>query len=287
MRMRLAGIIGGCGAGVMLLLCASSLLSQTVEAKVSYSLLYSRIDATEPVVLKLDFANLTDEALELNLGWDSEDRIYFTAQGPSGRREIHQPRAATFDQVNRFGEVDISQKATRTQEIVLSQWAPFDQPGEYTLELHLRGSLGLQNPASLQVQSQPVTLTVKSDGGSLVREHCAEEWQRLKEARDGGGAMDAALYLGNVRSPLAVPFMSAALDTEHATAIGGILITGLERIGNMGAVQALAVEMGRKNRQNALFSHDALTRIQFRSADPEVTREARIALNAREDAQKP
>jgi hypothetical protein len=272
---------------MIFLLCLPSLLSQTVEAKVTYSLVHSRIDVTEPVVLKLEFANLTDESLELNLGWDSEDRIYFTRQGPSGRMEIHQPPPTTFDQISRFGEVDIAPKGTRTQEIVLSQWAPFDTPGDYTIEIHIRGLLGLKAPDSLQVQTEAVSLTVQSNAGSLVQQHCAEEWKHLKDAHDGGEAMEAALFLGNVTSPLAVPFMSAALDTEHATAIGGILISGLERIGNKSAVQVLAKALSGKNSQNAQAAHEALSRVVLQSPVPEVAREARVALDTPEEISKP
>jgi hypothetical protein len=285
--MRHGRIIGGFGAGMIFLLCLPSLLSQTVEAKVTYSLVHSRIDVTEPVVLKLEFANLTDESLELNLGWDSEDRIYFTRQGPSGRMEIHQPPPTTFDQISRFGEVDIAPKGTRTQEIVLSQWAPFDTPGDYTIEIHIRGLLGLKAPDSLQVQTEAVSLTVESNAGSLVQQHCAEEWKHLKDAHDGGEAMEAALFLGNVTSPLAVPFMSAALDTEHATAIGGILISGLERIGNKSAVQVLAKALSGKNSQNAQAAHEALSRVVLQSPVPEVAREARVALDTPEEISKP
>ena len=287
MRVPHAGTIVGCGAGMILLLCVPSLLSQTVQAKAAYSLLYSRIDATEPVVLKLEFANLTDEPLELNLGWDQHDQIYFTATGPTGRMEIHEPKPNGFDQVGRFGKVAISPKGANTQEIVLSQWASFDTPGDYTVELHLRGPLGLQTPGSLQVQTEGVSLTVAPNAPSLVQQHCAEQWNRLKGAHNGGEAMDAAFFLGNVRSPLAVPFTSAALDTEHATAIGGILITGLERIGDLSSVQALAGAMNGRSTQNAQFAHDALARIALESTFPEVAKEAYLALDTRVNLPKP
>ena len=275
-------------AFVSLACCQYNLLSQTVQAKAAYSLLYSHIDATEPVVLKLEIANLTDEALELNLGWDQHDQIYFTATGPSGRMEMHEPRPIGFDQIGRFGKVTISPKGTYAQEIVLSQWASFDTPGDYTVELHLRGPLGLRTPDSLQVQTKAVSLTVVANAAPFVQQHCVEQWNRLKGAHNGGEAMDAVFFLGNVRSPLAVPFMSAALDTEHATAIGGILITGLERIANLSAVQALAVAMDGKNGQNVQGAHDALARISLESTvPPEVAKEARLALDARVSIPKP
>jgi hypothetical protein len=153
---------------------------------------------------------LPTKPLELNLGWDKPDQIYFTAQGPSGSMEIHEPWPNGFDQIGRFGKVSISPKGTYTQEIVLSQWASFDTPGDYSIELHLRGPLGLETPDSLQVQTETASLRVESDALSLVQRHCSEEWNRLKGAHNGGEAMDATLFLGNVRSPLAVPFMSAA-----------------------------------------------------------------------------
>jgi HEAT repeat protein len=120
-----------------------------------------------------------------------------------------------------------------------------------------------------------------------VQEHCAEEWNRLKGAQNGGEAMNAAYFLGNVKSPIAVPFMSAALDTEHATAIGGVLITGLERIGSTSAVQALAAAMSLRNRQNAQSAQDALARLAHESTSPEVAREAHLALDAQGDLHKP
>lgn len=286
MRMPHVGIIVGCGAGLMMSLCGPSLFSQTVKARVTYSLMYSRIDTTEPVVLKLAIANLTDEDLDLNLG--SRDQIYFIATGPSGRMEVHEPPPNSFDQVSRFGEVSISSKETYTQEIVLSHWASFDAPGDYAIELQLRGPLGLKTFSSLLVQAEFVRLTVEPDAVQLVQRHCVEEWDQLRGAQNGGEAMHAALFLANVRSPLAVPFMNTALDTEHATAIGGMFITGLERIGNLNAVRALARVMDGKNEQNAQFAHDALARIALENkVQPEAAKEARLALDARPDKPKP
>lgn len=286
MRMLHAGLIVGCIAGSIMLLCGPNLPSQTVKAKVTFNLLYSRIDVTEPVILKLEIANLTDEDLDLNLGW--RDQIYFTATGPSGRMEAHEPPPNSFDQVSRFGEVAISPKGTYTQEIVLSQWASFDAPGDYAIELQLRGPLGLKSSDSLLVQTESVQLKVESNAVQLVQRHCVQEWDQLRGAKNGGEAMNAALFLGNVKSPLAVPFLKIALETEHATAIGGILITGLESIGNLNAVRALARVMDGKNDQNAQFAHDALARIaQERKALPDAAKEARLALVARPNRSKP
>ena len=280
MRMPDARTIMVCGAAMILLLNNARLVSQTAEAKASFSLLHSRIDAAEPVILSLEVRNLTDETLELNLGWNRRDQIYFTATGPSGRVEIHEPPPNSFDPVGRFGEAVISPKATYTQQIVLSQWATFDTPGEYSLEIHVRVPLGLQSPDSIQVQTEATNLTVEPNAASLVQRHCAEEWNQLQSTHNGKEAMDAALFLANVRSPIAVPFMSAALDTEHAAAIGGILITGLERIGNLNSVEALAGAMNGRSTQNAQFAHDALARIALNTTVPEVANKARLALEA-------
>ena len=286
MRMPHPGIIVGCGAALMMLLCGPDLSSQTVKARVSYSLLYSHIDATEPVILEVEIANLTEEDLDLNLG--SRDQIYFTATGASGRMEIHEPPPNSFDPVGRFGKVAISPQGTYGQEIVLSQWVSFDKPGDYTVQLHLRGPLGLRTPDSLLVQTESVHLTVEPNAVQLVQSHCAEEWDQLRGAQNGGEAMAAALFLGNVKNPLAVPFMSAALETEHATAIGGILITGLESIGNLNAVRALARVMQGKNEQNAQFARDALARIALKTnVPPEAAKEASLALDARANKPKP
>jgi hypothetical protein len=285
MRMPDASTIMVCGAGMIFLLNTASLVSQT-EAKASFSLLHSRIDASEPVILNLEIRNLTDEALELNLGWNQHDQIYFTATGPSGRVEIHEPPPNSFDPVGRFGEAVISPKGTYAQQIVLSQWATFDTPGDYSLEIHVRGSLGLQSPDSLQVQTEATNLTIEPNAASLVQRHCAEEWSHLISAHNGKEAMDAALFVANVKSPIAVPFMSAALDTEHAAAIGGILITGLERIGTLDSVHALAGAMHGRSIQNAQFAHDALSRIALTTTVPEVANEARLALEARANTPK-
>ena len=276
MRISQTVTIVSCCAGLLLSLRTPSLLSQSTEAKVTYSLRYSQIDATEPVVLKLELTNVTNESLEMNLGW--RDQIYFTATGSSGRMEIHEPPPNTFDQVGRFGKVVIAPKGTYTQSIVLSQWASFDRPGDYTLEIHLRGPLGLQNLSSLQVQSEAVRLSVVTNAAPLVQRHCVEEWNRLQNAQNGGEAMDVTLFLGNVSSPLAVPFMSAALDTEHSVAIGGILITGLERIGDLNAVHALVQALNSRAKQNSQIAHDALARIALaNNVSPEVAKEARLA----------
>jgi hypothetical protein len=275
MRIPCAKAMVSRSAGLIFLFCAPSLLSQS--AKVTYSVLYSHIDASEPVVLALEFSNLTDGSLDLNLGW--RDQIFFTATGPSGKIEIHEPPPNTFDQIGRFGEVTISPKGTYRKEIVLSQWAPFDTPGDYIIEIHLRGPLGLHSPDSLQVQRDGISLVIEADA-QLVMRHCAEEWNRLKEAQNGGEAMSAALFLGNVKSPLAVPFISSALTSEHATAVGGVLITGLERIGSLGAVKVLADAMRSQNQQNAQFAHDALNRIAAASRTPEIAGEARSALES-------
>ena len=269
-------------AAIAFALFAPAMSASPIAASVSYSLLYERIDTTEPVIINLEFANHTGKPLVLNLGWDQRDQIYFSSIGPSGLREIHEPPPTTFDQIGRFGEVEIPPNSTHTQEIILSDWAAFDVPGQYAIELHLRGLLGLEDATSLQVQAERVALTVESDAAPLVQKHCAEEWQRLRDAKDGGDAFDASLFLGKVRNPIAVPLMSAALSTEHSTAIGGILITGLERIPSLSAVQALAAAMSGSNRQNARFAHDALARIQPHSSDPQIAREARLALDARD-----
>ena len=71
-------------------------------------------------------------------------------------------------------------------------------------------------------------------------------------------------------------------------AIGGILITGLERIGDLNAVRALVRALNGLSKQNSQFAHDALARIALASTvSPEVAEEARLALNAESNMSNP
>jgi hypothetical protein len=93
-----------CLAEMAFMFFAPGLFCQSAGVNVTFSLIHSPIDCTEPVIVSLQFENLTSEPLHLNLGSEKPDRIYFMMQGPSGQKELHEPRPATFDQVGSFGQ---------------------------------------------------------------------------------------------------------------------------------------------------------------------------------------
>lgn len=243
---------------------AATTKAQEGALQINYSLLYDSVTLSEPVVMNITLHNQGDGPLRPDLGLDKIGALYLSVSDANGTRVVHPPAPPS---VVAGGKVSLGPGDTYQYQVMVSQWTAFDAVGTYAIMLHIQGDLGLDGMARVNIQNTPVTLTVISvDDLSQLRDHCTAAAKQLEDAIDYRQAMQAANYLAHVNNPAAVPFISEGLLSKYKVA--GMLVSGLERIGDASAVDALVQAMHAQNSETATVAKSALLRLQKATQDP-------------------
>jgi hypothetical protein len=218
----------------------------------------SSLTLHEPVVVSVTFANHLDRPVELDLGLFREGNFVLTLKGPTGPPITVTPHAMSLGGISGATEIQMAPGSRFTEELLVSKWFDFPQPGKYRLGIAFK-----VKPQSVDIwrpENAEVTLNLRERDEGVLRRICEE---RLKDVRSGlaGPILKSATVLANMNDPIVVNYLREVI----ASGLGDtIAIQGLERLGSAEAVQVLD-EVARSDRpQTAALAIAALGRLKNR-----------------------
>jgi hypothetical protein len=219
----------------------------------------------EPILLKLAITNSSAQPLPVSLGYDREGGFVFTVKRPDGS-VIELPRKTVREGLSRVGDFTVGIRETYTQQLILNEWYDFPDPGVYEIAVSLTNDEAGAEKACLDKR---FTLEITPLDTAQLQQVCSELVETIKRSRNNAGnALNAAKALLVVKNALVVPFLEEALKGNDM--VDGLMIYGLEQVGNEQAVKILIPMLQHPNREGNQFllSRSALMRIQTRTTDP-------------------
>jgi hypothetical protein len=220
----------------------------------------------EPILLRFKLDNKSAESRVVNLGYDREGAFQFKLVRPNGV-SIKLPQMEIREGISLPDEVVIPAQESHSQQIILDNWYKFTEPGSYRLALEMPDSPCVRQ--ELQFEITPEDL-------DRLKSVCKE----LMDAATNkiyASAADAAKALARVHNPIAVPFLTKALESNPM--VSSIVIPALGGIGDKQAIRSLISILERYNGTTSEYAQarGELANLETKSAAEEVEM-IRIAL---------
>jgi hypothetical protein len=195
----------------------------------------------EPVTAWLRLENRTAGTVQADLGHNRKGGLELTVEAPDGTASG--ALRLWEGGMGLAGEMELAPGGGHRERLLLSEWHPFDVPGEYRVALRLANPVtdAMGEPVDT-VGPEPLALTVDPrDEARLAGISRALADTALHEP-DVATALEAALALGHVRDPVAVPFL---LEVARAGRRGvRQAVEGLGRIDHPAAREGLRALAG-------------------------------------------
>ena len=204
----------------------------------------------EPIVLQYGVVNHGGRRILANLGYDRAGAFEFELTGPDGAKQVARPQLQFVgDSSARMDEVVVPPLGRYEQRIVLDEWLKFPAAGKYRLVVRFYGVFSQVDSEHPKMtlgdgrrppRSSPSLPDRTFDVVVLPRDDRALE-ARLREIATrlqlpGATARgDAVNELTQIRDPLAVPYLEAALSANVSPRFADTLA----RIGTPEARRAL------------------------------------------------
>jgi hypothetical protein len=252
-------IRGFLGFGLLMAITSCALgQGASVLVKVSYSLRAKKVSLGEPIVLTYTLVNRGSASVRVDLGQDRKGSFAFTVIRPD-QQEL---RLAAFsrDGISVPGLVSVASGQSFSEDLILNEWYQFPVPGEYRIAARVTEPvLDEDNRSVLADGGAQLRLTIGARDVVQLGYVCAVLVDRLAKAGSYSEAADAAQELSYVVDPVAVPYLKSGLALGKL--VEPILITGLERIGEDSAAQALIGTLKTGSSDTQLLARSALRRI--------------------------
>ena len=246
------------------------------EVTVSYSLADTHLSLHEPVILNLAVKNGSQQPVTLDLGQDRKEAFSITVTRPDGQRVQLPPLQR--EGISLIGTISLAAQQTYTQHLLLDEWYKFDAPGTYEVGVRLANPVRSQSGAMVQ---EPSEFSVKLEIGARDVERLKQRAESLAARASNKAsyeeAAEAALTLGHITDPVAVPYLEQVLTAN--TMVRPIVIKGLERNASSEAVRVLASMLDDPAPEVVQMSRSALANIGRKSPDPEVREQIKRALS--------
>lgn len=180
------------------------------QVTVSYSLADTRLSLHEPVILNFAVTNGSHEPVTLELGQDRKEAFSITVTRPDARR-VQLPQLHK-EGISRVGTISLAPQQTYTQRLLLDEWYTFNAPGAYEISVRLTNPVRNQSGATLQDSPE---FRVKLEIGARNADHLRELAESLADRASNKAsyeeAAEAALILGYITDPVAVPYLEQVL----------------------------------------------------------------------------
>ena len=266
MPMRSVSSVLLCSVGTLFLAAAmppAAALPDQVD--MSYEFKQNAITLHEPVILHFKVHNGLAQLIALDLGINWVEGFEFVLIPPQGKR-IQGRRQRSEGLSTQPGKLVIGPGEDHQQTLLLNQWFDFDLPGEYVLTATLGKPIEVGETNAVAPQRQRLTLEIKPRDVDRLRDVCAELAHQVSISNGGEAEQEATLKLSYVADPIAVPYLSEVLSGHRATS--DLAISGLERIGDDAAVEALLTALNDKFGDIPQLARQSLTRMQDRISNP-------------------
>ena len=190
---------------------SQSELKCTLTAKPSFT-------QGEPILLRLKLENSSNEPRGVDLGYDREGALLFRLVRPDGL-SIDLPQTEIRGGIALLGEVAIPAQENHSQQIILDNWYKFTEPGSYRVALEI-----LYSPCA----RQELRFEITPEDLDRLKSVCNELLYAIEKNKNHyAKAADAAKALVQVHNPIAVPYLTKALESNPM--VSSIVIPALKR----------------------------------------------------------
>jgi hypothetical protein len=187
----------------------------------------------EPTIVDIVFDNPSQESVDLNIGYDSEE-VDLKVLDPDGK-VFGKPHSAPKEGMRFSGAVHIAPGSASVESVVLNDWFHFDKVGTYRIEVNLSFARQFSSGVTADTHTTLGLTVLPRDEPSLVQA-CARLLARVQDSPSYARAFTAARALAEVDDPSAVPYLVEAMKRKEFTAL---MITALAHLKTQSAVEAL------------------------------------------------
>jgi hypothetical protein len=187
----------------------------------------------EPVVLRVSIANVEDTPLVAQFGWNRVGGFSFELTGPDGSRSTRTPTVQ--EGIAKSETVVVQPRGAFSYPIILDEWFPMSQVGDYSLSVTFAGSVTRQGDDVSVGPLQRLRFRILDRDPGRLKARCAELQRRALD-RHGSDFLDASAELSYVRDPIAVPYLLALITARESVRAA---VQGLGRIDGPEATKAL------------------------------------------------
>ncbi|HEV2380587.1 MAG TPA: hypothetical protein VG206_12435 [Terriglobia bacterium] len=204
----------------------------------------------EPVVLRFSVENTFAEALTLDLGWNRVGKFTVAIFRPDGLAA--HPAHLRTGGVSRTPRVLLATGERYSQQLLLNEWYPFDELGDYRIEIEFEGSIRRGPGTTLQgPPPREIALRVGPRDPAVLAETCQRLIKRAV-GPDAESALGAAKELSYVLDGTAVPFLARLTREGPFVAVTRpIALRGLNRIAAAEGVGAVVSRLDARDRDLA------------------------------------
>jgi hypothetical protein len=231
--------------------------AQPADVTVSYQAPASLV-LHEPVLVELTIENRSAEPVQVDLGFNRRERFAITIKGPRG---VIPEKVLTETGLGRRGLISVAANGRYQQQLLLNDWFPFEDAGQYAIEIQLRSRLTTASGGAIDTPTTGrLDLEITPRNDAVLRATCERLAQIAAGAREAQQRMDAAKALSEVADPVVVPYLRALLQKPGAEDMM-IVMRGLTRVGTAEARAALEEAAQSANGEQAALARDALRRM--------------------------
>lgn len=211
----------------------------------------------QPIVVQFMVQNGTSESVRLNLGLGATRNFVVRIVRPDGV-VVDAPSVPPLKE----GPLDPGRRAvaalgTYTQDLILNDWAAFDQSGSYTIDIDLAAKIQSQTGETIAALTRGMmTVRVGPRDDGVLNTICHELFWEIRNTTDTARRYAAARKLAQVKDEVALPYITQIIDDTDA--VDHFLIPGLVRLGTPGARSILAEMAQSSHDGRAAQASDAL-----------------------------
>lgn len=150
------------------------------------------------------------------------------------------------------------------QQLLLSEWFGFPQPGRYRIDIRLTNDIVSEAGAKLETATNGVIDLEVGPPDSRILQNLADELaEQILATQNVAQRYAAARMLSYITDPAATEYIRRVL--ERTDVVDHILIAGLERIVTSDSAALLTQLAASSNESRASWAQEALRRTRARS----------------------
>src|ERR1700682_1751084 len=241
------------------------------EIDVHFRLQENVVTLNEPVLIFFEVHNGLKHPVVVTVGALVRQFFDFALKTPSGevlhKDQIGPGGVALYQDFVTVGDgkVTVEPGGDYKEPLVMNQWFPFATQGVYSLTSNLTSDIETAD-GTFQAPSQTVQLRVNPRDPVRLAKICAALARRAEAATTVVEAQFPSLALSYVTDPIAIPYLARLLSAH--TLVYNPAVSGLERIGNDEAAEALLSAMNENWGDIPELATRSLARMQDRIANP-------------------
>lgn len=253
---------------------------------VSYFIESSIQTLRAPVRLLFSVENHSADRIKLKLGRDRKGSFSFVLQRPDGTK-IQLPPLPMREGIFDLGMVSLSPGERLIHPLLLNEFARFETPGKYGIEVRL--VTPIETGAATQVHVDPYygKFEIVPRDEKMLMATAEKLTTQIESSRSVQEALGAATALAFIDDPVAVPYLERALHSGQY--VEAPTIDALAKIGDAGATRVLIALLGESSRGSpdvnspsgyrADLARRALLSVAATTSDQQVKKEIENALS--------